>query len=339
MFDSIVGQNDAIVQLSNALKHPVNTYIFYGNRGTNIEECARIFAARIIDASGDLDQRVLKQIYCDVIEFEPIGVSYRIKEDVRESILSEMNKSPIEGDKKVLIVHDAHRLRSDSANSLLKSIEEPPENIIWVLIAPERDLVLPTIHSRCFPITFSSLSSEIIYDYLIYENINKDLAKQISSNCGGRLDRAINMAKRNKKLVVVAKDIADNLQMSGGFVSRSASKVGEVFDEITQDLVAENKIKLDSLKKEMKDSGYSDKVQKSVISASKLRFETIEKRLKSELMQDFLDYFQTALFSMAKEQVAYQLSIIDEFRQKLVYNPNETLFLESLFSTLLLAKV
>jgi DNA polymerase III delta prime subunit len=341
MFDSIVGQSDAIVQLSNALKHPVNTYIFYGNRGTNIEECARIFAAHLIDETGSLDERVLKQIYSDVIEFKPIGVSYRIKEDVRESILSEMNKTPIEGEKKVLIIHDAHRLRSDSANSLLKSIEEPPENLTWILIAPTRDLVLPTIHSRCYPITFSSLSPDLIYNYLIKEDINEELAKDISHNCGGRKDRALNMAKRNRSLVKIANEISRTMQISGSYVSRAASQVLEIFDEITQDTIAENKTKFDILKKEMKDSGYSDKVQKSVLANAKTRNETIEKRLKSELMQDFLDYFQKSLFENVKTDgyEKYSLSVIDEFRQKLIYNPNETLYLESLFATLLLSKV
>ena len=110
-FTSIKGQDQAALQLENALSRPVNSYIFYGNRGTNIEQCARIFASRIIDNSGIKDDRIIKQIYSDVIEFEPNGVNYRIKEDVRETMLGEMSKSPIEGERKVLIVHDAHRLR------------------------------------------------------------------------------------------------------------------------------------------------------------------------------------------------------------------------------------
>ncbi len=342
MFEDIKGQQDGVTQLENALKHPVNSYIFYGNRGTYIEECARIFASRLIDETGSLDSRIGKQIFSDVIEFEPIGVSYRIKEDVRESMLSEMTKSPIESTKKVLIVHDAHRLRSDSANSMLKSIEEPPANLIWILIAPERDLVLPTIHSRCFPVQFSSLSSDIILDELLNENINEDLAKSIANNCGGRLDRALNMAKRNRTLVLKAEELSKNLTATGGFVTTAASDVISLFDEISADLVSENKIKLDELKKEMKDSGYSDKIQKSVQASTKTRFESIEKRLKTELMQDFLDYFQGSLFEKSKSGQAtceYEISLIDEFRRKLIFNPNETLFLETLFATLLLTKV
>ena len=341
-FGSIKGQEKAIVQLENALKQPVNSYIFYGNRGTNIEECARIFASRIIENNGVLDQRIQDRLYPDVIEFEPVGVSYRIKEDVRESMLVELFKSPIESSKKVLIIHDAHRLRSDSANSLLKSLEEPPENLVWILIAPERDLVLPTIHSRCFPIQFSTLPSELVFDYLIKNNVNEELAKSVANNSGGRLDRALNMSKRNRALVKKAQKLASTLTLNASIVSNSTSQVLEIFDEISNSLITENKSKLDLIKKEMKDSGYSEKVQKSVLSASKVRFDSIEKRLKSELIEDFLDYFQTELFELSKLNtgiIQYQLSIIDEFREKLIYNPNETLFLELLFATLLMSKV
>ena len=341
-FDNIQGQNSAIEQLQNALKHPVNSYIFYGNRGTFIEECARTFASRLLDDSGELDSRIAKQIHSDVIEFEPIGLSYRIKEDVRESMLSEMNKSPIEGNKKVLIVHDAHRLRADSANTLLKSLEEPPENFIWILIAPARDLVLQTIHSRCFPIQVALLQSDLIQTLLQGQGINDEVSKTVAQTCGGRLDRAIDMATRNKPLVNLANDIAKNIELNGGAVTSSAVKVTEMFDEITKDLIAENKSKFDDIKKEMKDSGYSDRVQKSVLTATKNRFEAGEKRLRSVLMQDFLDYLQTALFTNEKDgprQHIYEIEAIDEYRRKLLYNPSETLFLESLFAALALSKV
>lgn len=341
-FKSIHGQDNAISQLENSLKHPVNSYIFYGNRGTFIEECARIFASRTIDPSGELDARISKQLHCDVIEFEPIGVSYRIKEDVRESMLSEMNKSPIEGNKKVLIVHDAHCLRADSANTLLKSIEEPPENFIWILIAPSRDLVLQTIHSRCFPIQFALLEPDLIFEILNDKGINEEIAKSVSKTCGGRIDRAIAMATRNRSLVKLAEDISKNIEVSGGTVTSNAEKVTEMFDEITKDLIVENKTKLEDIKKEMKDSGYSDKVQKSITSATKTRFEASEKRLRSVLLNDFLDYFQNSMFLNEKngpKQFIYEIGTIDEFRQKLLYNPSESLFLESLFATLALTKV
>ena len=89
MFESITGQHLAVEQMLRALKRPVNTYVFYGSRGTFVEESARIFASRLIDPSGQLDERISKKVFPDVVEFEPIGTSYRVKEDVRGSILEE----------------------------------------------------------------------------------------------------------------------------------------------------------------------------------------------------------------------------------------------------------
>ncbi len=347
MFDNIAGQDAAIKQLEQALAHPVNTYLFVGSRGTYVEEAARGFAARLIDPTGDIDERVAKSLYADVVEYEPMGTSYRVKEDVRESMLSESRKSPIEGTSKVLIVHDAHLLRADSANTLLKSLEEPPANLYWILIAPSKDSLLATIRSRCYSIEFSRLTPEIIEATLIAEGIENKRAHDVSVSCSGRLDRARALATYFAPLRNCANDIVHDIDKSASFAAVSAKKVVDTFDEISSDVVAMNKQQMDSTKKAMKDSGYSDKIAQSIVAGTKARLEAQEKRLRHELLYEFLDalHISCARRALSAEgtdaeriQAVNAGEKINQHRTRLVYNPSEMLFLESLLASISLSQ-
>lgn len=346
MFESIIGQDQAVASLLRALNHKVNTYVFYGSRGTFIEEAARIFAARLIDETGSIDERVSKLRYADVIEFEPMGVSYRVKEDVRESMLVESRKSPVEGERKVIVIHDAHLLRADSANTILKSLEEPSENVFWILVAPTKDSLLATIRSRCYEIEFARLSESQIEEILINEGIDPEKAKKVSKSSAGRIDRARSLATYLSPLPNCAQDIATELGRPACSVVNSAKKVVETFDEIASDVVAKNKIEMESIKKEMKDSGYADKIANGIVQATKKRLEAKEKRLRHELMVEFLDSLSQAFMaasytdrtrrslSAQSENTIYAVNKIGDYRKRLTYNPSELLFLESLLASI-----
>lgn len=346
MFESIVGQDQAVASLSRALNHKVNTYVFYGSRGTFIEEATRIFAARLMDESGSLDERVSKQLYADMIEFEPMGVSYSVKEDVRESMLVESRKAPVEGERKVIVIHDAHLLRADSANTLLKSLEEPFENLFWILIAPTKDSLIATIRSRCYEIEFARLSESKIEEILVKEGIEPEKARKVSKISAGRIDRARNLATYLSPLRNCAKDIVAVLGRPASSVVNAAKKVVETFDEIASDVVVKNKNEMEAIKKEMKDSGYADKIANGIVVATKKRLEAKEKRLRHELMYEFLDALSQSFMATRhpergegspqseSEGSIIAAGTINEYRKRLTYNPSELLFLESLFASI-----
>src|SRR4029079_10106446 len=91
---------------------------------------------------------VARGVHPDVVEFEPGAASYLIA-DVRERLLPAAARAPIEGERKVLILFEAERLRvgtkHDSANALLKTLEEPPPRTVVVLVAAGAADPLPTI--------------------------------------------------------------------------------------------------------------------------------------------------------------------------------------------------
>ena len=345
MFESIQGQDDAVKQMNSALKNPVNTYVFYGSRGTYVEESARLFASRLLNNDGSCDQRVASRVHPDAIEYEPSGITYRIKEDVRESMLDELRKSPVEGKNKALIVHDAHLLRDDSANAMLKSLEEPPENFYWILIAPNVDSLISTIRSRSFSITFSRLSEQLIAKKLVEEGINTERATLVASMAGGRLDRARKLAGHYWPIRELATEIVNETKFSASTVTNSSSKILGAFEEITSDVAAENKTKLEEVKANLKDSGYADKIVQSIITSHKKNIEAQEKKLKSELINELLDALEyeysiaatKATSSGDEKKAAFCVNACEQIeasRKRLVFNPSEALFIESLFASI-----
>lgn len=344
MFETILGQDDAINAMKNALNRPVNTYVFYGSSGTFVDESARLFASQLIDETGESQDRVTKCLHPDVIEFVPAGINYKVKEDVRDSMLVELRKTPIEGNKKVLIVHDAHLLRKDSANTLLKSLEEPPEQIHWILIAPSTDTLIPTIRSRCYEITFSRLGPEIINKLLIQNGINEAKAQDISTKCSGRLDRALKLCTIFQPINTCAKEIVLSNELSASHVSKSAQMVVETFNEIETDVIANHKKEIDEIKKSVKESGYSDQAGKIIITTNKKRMEANEKKLRREMLIEFLDALQVSISAKERENSnleneVYANEIITEYRNRLIYNPSEQLFIESLLSAITLHRL
>src|SRR4029077_13391534 len=150
MFVDVVGQERAVENLRRATERPSHAYLLVGPRGSGVEDAARDFAAMLIGvADDDRGVRLVPRgMHPDVVEFAPGGASYRVKEDVRDTILPEAVRAPIEADHRVLILFEAERLRgnqNESANAMLKTIEEPPPRTIMLLVTAAAEDLLPTI--------------------------------------------------------------------------------------------------------------------------------------------------------------------------------------------------
>src|SRR3954471_2162187 len=195
MFGDVGGQERVGEGLLCGSERPSHAYLLVGPRGSGVEDAARDFAALLIGV-GD-DERglglVQRGVHPDVIEFAPGGPSYRVKEDVRDSILPEAARAPIEGDRRVLILFEAERLRgnqNESANAMLKTIEEPPPRTIVMLVTAAADDLLPTIRSRCQRIDFDPVADVTLRAALEREGVNPEVAATAAALSGGQLARA-----------------------------------------------------------------------------------------------------------------------------------------------------
>src|SRR6476661_5875781 len=164
MWDEVVGQERAVAMLQRA--------------------------ADLLIGAGD-DDRVLRGRHPDVVEFRPVATMYSVERDVRAAILPAVHASPIETERKCVVLLEADRLNPESSNTLLKSIEEPPDRTIVILVAESAAEILDTIRSRCQQVDFGALGFEVLLAELERRGVPEAQSRLAATLAGGRLDRAV----------------------------------------------------------------------------------------------------------------------------------------------------
>jgi DNA polymerase-3 subunit delta' len=163
VWDDIVGQQ----RVSDFLRTSVESgrvshaYLFVGPPGAGKKTAAKAFACALFCDDGGCGScaactRVRRGTHPDVHEVHPEGAASYVVEQVRD-ITRDAFLSPMEGPRKVYIVGDADLFNDSSANAFLKTLEEPPDDVVFILMAHSFDAVLPTIASRCQVVRFRRL--------------------------------------------------------------------------------------------------------------------------------------------------------------------------------------
>jgi DNA polymerase III subunit delta' len=164
VFDQLVGQDAVVAQLEDAVRASqqlragggagamTHAWLFTGPPGSGRSTAARAFAAALQCADGGCGEchtcrAAMSGRHADVDIITPTKLSYGI-EDTRE-LVRRASMAPAVGAWHVLVVEDADRLTEQAANALLKAIEEPPKNTVWMLCAPSPEDLVATIRSRC----------------------------------------------------------------------------------------------------------------------------------------------------------------------------------------------
>lgn len=156
-FADVVGQEHVVRTLTGAVESDriAHAYLFSGPRGTGKTSLAKILAKALNCVNGptsepcgvcDRCERIHSASALDVIELD--AASHRGIDDIRE-IRERVAQQPVEGRYKVYILDEAHSLTSDASNALLKTLEEPPSHVVFVLCTTDPIKLLPTIRSRC----------------------------------------------------------------------------------------------------------------------------------------------------------------------------------------------
>lgn len=168
--------------------HETNpSFIFTGPRGIGKKysaiEVVKSILCKKIPACNSCDEcrRVDKEMHPNLIIIKPEDDSKEIKiESIRELVKS-LNFSAVEGNKRFVIIDDAHRMNNSSSNALLKTLEEPPRDTIFILLTSNLHSMLPTIISRCEVVRFSPMAEEKMIKILDIDHKNELLPYAMGS--------------------------------------------------------------------------------------------------------------------------------------------------------------
>ena len=173
-FNELAGQEHVSTTLRQSVRlgRISHSYLFCGPRGCGKTTTARIIAkaANCLDLQdGDpcnacaACQAINDGRFMDIIELD--AASNRGIDEIRD-IRDKVNFAPVQGRRKVYIIDEAHMLTDAASNAFLKTLEEPPEHVIFVLCTTEAHRILPTIISRCQRLDFRRIPSESVYGRL-----------------------------------------------------------------------------------------------------------------------------------------------------------------------------
>lgn len=165
-FDELVGQEAIARTLKNAIdsSRVAHAYLFVGTRGVGKTSLARLFAKKLnAGESDEVAEAIMTGQDTDVIEID--AASNRGVDNARELIANSIYR-PMRGGKKIYIVDEVHMLTTEAFNALLKTLEEPPDHVMFILCTTEAHKVPATIQSRCQRFDFRNLASEEITGHL-----------------------------------------------------------------------------------------------------------------------------------------------------------------------------
>ena len=311
VWDSVVGQEKAVEQLHQLAVNHVHAYLFVGPEGCGKDEAARAFATQLITGSDNATSReadlIMRGSFSDVIEVLREGAA--VDKDEAEAIIRLATTTPTESKVKVVIVHEVHLMRDSAAARLLKTIEEPSEKVIFILLADQLVPSLATINSRCVVVQF------------VANNVYRER----------HLANDPHFAHRQEAFA----QIPYKLDGSGATVALVVDEIFELIEQATAPLIAEQKKELEDLEARVSLTGERGSGRKA-----------LQDRHKRQLRKFNTDELRSGLSTIAGTYHALIVSdtqYLDESKYhdaihrihkamgSLGLNVNEELLLQSLF--------
>jgi len=242
-FKEIIGHRRPIRLLQKAIlnDHIPQAYLFLGPEGIG-KKITALTLAKALNCEEKREDACEKCLSCrkiedanhpDVFVINPDGQFIRI-EQIRQ-LQRSLSYRPYEGRKRVCILDGADRMKAEGANALLKTLEEPPPATLLILLATERDSLLPTIVSRCQQVSFTSLPidqmSEALTERLSLDDIKARTLAELSQGSPGRAIQMFHHEVWEKR----PKIIQDLIDLSSQGVAR-AFAMAESLANLGEDL-------------------------------------------------------------------------------------------------------
>lgn len=199
---------EQIVQNSNVL----HSYLFLGEDGIGKKEIAKEFAKQIL-CLNKAENCTCKSCICFDTENHPDFTIINeegetIKINTIREMISTVYEKPILSSKKIYIINDCDKMTKEAQNSLLKTLEEPPEYIVIILISSNSDMLLNTIKSRCTKIVFEKLTNNEVTELLAHKNYDTtNISEKMFEFFDGSIGKAIKILEKKEIYSAVDKFI------------------------------------------------------------------------------------------------------------------------------------
>ena len=368
VFDSLVDQERIISALNNALtasdssgQEMTHAWLFTGPPGSGRSNAAKSFAAALVCKSGGCGEctdciTALKGTHPDVEILDTSGVSIKIDE-IRELVSRSAWGASI-SPWRVVVIEDCDRMTEAAANALLKALEEPASQTVWLLCAPTLQDVIPTIRSRCRHLNLKTPSASEIAKFLETTSgtskSDSELAARIShghiGKARGFLKDSNFQSSRRKyfDLLFSIKSEASAIKAAGKFLDfvneRVDSILGEKEERETEELknalqgtgrglISGGAKAIKDLEREQKsrlNRAIKDEIDGALLDYSTLlRDSLLEPSLR--VNTDLNDQINQIAQNVKPNLVSLLLSELSQTRELLTTNASQTLLLERLF--------
>ena len=342
VWDSILGQSRALDQLQHAVLNPVHAYLFIGPEGCGKEEAARAFAALLLSGSNDLSERTndmaMRGVHPDIHEVRREGAS--IIKDQSEDVIKIASITPSESSRKVIVMHEVNLMQPAAAVRLLKTLEEPPPGVFFIMLADQLDDSLATIASRCLSIHFSPLEVSVVQQILERDGIDPETAKAAAKSSHGSLTRARllasdhTLAQRREFFANIPKRIDG----TGATVVAIVEQILASLDEAVEPLINRHEQEVADLERNLVLMGVKRGGKKQLEDKHKReirRYKTDELRDGlTEIAGVYRDELARNGHILRPEAYTTAISRIHEAMRKLSVNVNEAIMLRDLIWSL-----
>lgn len=293
----------AVAFLSAAAGRPHHAYVLGGPEGSGKSVAARAFAATLLCSAGGCgacrDCRLaLADRHPNGFLVEPEGRDIHV-DTIREEVWQQAYRTAPEPGRKVFTIREADRLSPAAADTLLKVLEEPPADTVFLLLSARAHELPPTIWSRCHAVTFAALSERFIVSVLVQEGVDPPRAELAARLAGGNLGRGRRMVTTEgglafreaaaQALTLASRDVAGALEAATVVTGASADYKKGLKSELDEALAPFQDAR-----------GRTEDAYRGAAKRLEIRHQRRERRAE----RDFVDWVLMAMSSLIRDRLA-----------------------------------
>ena len=302
VLDRVTGQASAVAFLRRAAERPHHAYILAGPEGSGKSLVARAFVAALLCHDGGCGvcrdcTLAMRDHHPNEFLVEPEGRDIHI-DTIRDEVWQHAYRTSPEPGRKVFVIREADRLSPPAADTLLKVLEEPPADTVFLLLSARAHELPDTIASRCHIVAFAALPESFVVTELVDEGVDRDRAQLVARLSGGNLGRARRMATDADGLAF--RDVAAGaLERAAEGVAGALAAAGEVIDAAAaykKGLKGELDVELAPF---LDEKGRPEDIYRGAIRRIEVRFARRERRAE----RDHIDRVLLAASALLRDRI------------------------------------